>query len=164
MLLLFFCLLFFCFFGFLFFWCFFWFCFCLAIAEKTSRNVNGCKAVIEPWHMCSVSGCRMQWKTALQGCPLLFRNVSKKKAWMAWYQCGKPQNSTQISPVMVGLWQLAQVGLGFFQPSRPFNFFGHAWLVSSASSVPGRARAHLGTSRAVGPWIFEPWVPSGELT
>ena len=32
---------------------------------------NGCKAVREPRHMCSVSGSRMQWKPALPGCPLL---------------------------------------------------------------------------------------------
>ena len=51
--------------------CFFWFWFCLAIAENQAEIVNGCKAVREPSHMCSVRGCRMQWKTALPGCPLL---------------------------------------------------------------------------------------------
>ena len=47
------------------FFCFFvfGFWFCLAIAEKPNRYyriVNGCKAVREPWHMCSVSGSRIQ--------------------------------------------------------------------------------------------------------
>lgn len=29
--------------------------------------------------------------------------------------------------------------VGLWQPSGPFNFFGHAWLASSASSVPDPA-------------------------
>ena len=79
-----------CFFGFVFF---VWFRFCLAIAEKPSRNCQWLQssertiadAVVAK--MCSVSGCRMQWKTktALPGCPLLLI-YTHKCHWPAKHQ------------------------------------------------------------------------------
>ena len=38
---------------------------------EITEIANGCKAVREPRHMCSVSGSRMQWKPALPGFTLL---------------------------------------------------------------------------------------------
>ena len=76
------------FFGFLVSWfivfCGFWFW--LAIAEKPSRNCQWLQssertiadAVVAK--MCSFSGCRMQWKTALPRCPLLFIYI-----YIYWY-------------------------------------------------------------------------------
>ena len=49
---------------------------------EITEIANGCKAVREPRHMCSVSGSRMQWKPALPGCPLLKKYVLIDKKYI----------------------------------------------------------------------------------